>query len=95
MSEQDPQQERRASPRRWVMMRVVVDDQQSVQFGNTVNVSDTGMLIERIPELELELDQVVNVVVEGMLPEGEGDADGRRMMVVRVTDRLVALTFLP
>lgn len=93
--------ERRGNERRWVMMRVLVEDQQSVEFSRTVNVSDSGILIERTPDLMLELDQHVNVVIQGMLADdsetgevGEGLSGGRPMMVVRIEPERVALTFL-
>lgn len=95
MSEEQDDDDRRASTRRWVMMRVLVGDEQSVQFSNTVNISDTGLLIERQPGLDLAMDQHVNVVVQGMISEGEeASEEGRLMMVVRVTDANFALTFL-
>ena len=97
MSSKEDDSERRASARRWVMMRVQVADQQTVQFANTVNISNTGLLIERVPGLELVLDQYVNVVVEGMLADDsaeEDEGEGRLMMVVRQTDEHIALTFL-
>lgn len=97
MSSKEDDSERRASARRWVMMRVQVADQQTVQFANTVNISNTGVLIERVPGLELVLDQYVNVVVEGMLADDsaeEDEGEGRLMMVVRQTDEHIALTFL-
>ena len=87
MSADDNNSDRRGSPRRWVMLRVLVDDQESVQFGNTINVSNSGMLIERIPEVDLQPDQVVSVVVQGMLAgDKESPDESRSMMVVRVDE---------
>jgi hypothetical protein len=86
-------EEKRGSPRRWVMLRVQLEDGHDLELVQTINVSETGILIERPPSLALAPQQVVSVVIEGLLPE-EGLDDSRRQMEVVRVDEHVALKFV-
>ncbi len=97
MSSEQGDSERRADSRRWLIMRVQVGERESVQFANTVRVGEGGLRSERAPGLGLGLDQYVHVVVQGLLSDDDKEqesGEGRSMMVVRITDEHVALTFL-
>jgi hypothetical protein len=93
MTESDSTEERRVSPRRWVMLRVQLKDASNVVLSQTINVSDTGILIERPEGQQLETGQLVSAVVEGLLP-AEGEAGAPRPMVVVRAGEQVALGFM-
>ena len=92
-SDRNTRAERRASERRWVMLRIVIEDQGNIAVTKTINVSETGILIESSPDLKVEKDQILHVVLEGLIPEDETPRS-REMLVVRVEEQAVALTYI-
>jgi hypothetical protein len=94
MSDQHEDEERRESERRWVMMRVVVESRNRVFMTQTLNVSESGILVERVPDLQLLPGQQISVVVEGVLENPDEGASRRLLEVVRVASDGVALRFV-
>lgn len=94
MTDDDSHVELRGSPRRWVMLQTRIEDSSNVALAWTINVSDSGVLIERPADLAVQVGDIVSVVIEGLLAEDAGDGSAHAMAVVRVDEQRLALRFM-
>ena len=92
-SDVENQEERRGAPRRWVMLRLSIEDAGNIVISKTLNISESGLLIENSAELNVQQDQILQVVVEGQIAD-DAEAQTRDMLVVRVNPESVALTYI-
>ena len=92
MSGHDPPLEQRHSPRRWVMLQTRLEHSARVALTQTINVSESGLLIESPPGLLLRVGDRVSVVIEGLIAE-QADGESKRSMEVVRVDGHLALRF--
>jgi hypothetical protein len=93
MADDDSHAELRGSARRWVMLQTRIENSSAVALTRTVNVSESGILVEYPQELELRPGDLVSVVIEGLLADDGAGESKRAMTVVRVDAHQLALRF--
>jgi hypothetical protein len=93
MADDDSHVELRGSARRWVMLQARIENTSAVALTRTVNVSESGILIEYPGGLELRPGDLVSVVIEGQLAEDSAGESKRGMTVVRADEHHLALRF--
>ena len=76
-------------------LRVAIDSKDAAYLAESVDISETGVLVENYDGPKLRKGKKVRVIIQGVVADEDTDDDYSDMYVARVAGKRVAFTFCP